>query len=156
VAGAWHLPADGAWRIPLISAQRQTVLHQREWVMSLALAGLTFAIGMALRHLRVPPILAWLGLVSYSLYLLHPLLLDVYDAIPLTHGHRPVGLQLALASGFLVALLACCAVTYYLVEAPMQRLGRRVAARLDARFGPDRADARLQSGRMEAAGVPAS
>jgi hypothetical protein len=27
--------------------------------------------------------------------------------------------------------------TYYLVEAPMQRIGRRVAARLDARFGSD-------------------
>ena len=156
VAGAWHLPADGAWRIPLISAQRQTVLHQREWVMSVALAGLTFAIGMALRHRPVPAVLAWLGLVSYSLYLLHPLLLDVYDAIPLTHGHRPVGLQLALASGFLVALLACCAVTYYLVEAPMQRLGRRVTARLDARFGPDRLDARFRPGRLVAAGAPAS
>jgi peptidoglycan/LPS O-acetylase OafA/YrhL len=96
VAGAWHLPADGAW------------------------------------------------------------LLDVYDAIPLMHGHRPVGLQLALASGFLVALLACCAVTYYLVEAPMQRLGRRVTARLDARFGPDRLDARFRPGRLVAAGAPAS
>ena len=156
VAGAWHIPADGAWHIPLVSAQRQTMLHQREWVMSVALAGLTFAIGMALRHRRVPPILAWLGLVSYSLYLLHPLLIDVYDAMPLTHGHRPAGLQAALAIGFLVVLLACCALTYYLVEAPMQRLGRRVTARLDARFGPDRADARLQPGRLEAAGVPAS
>jgi peptidoglycan/LPS O-acetylase OafA/YrhL len=156
VAGAWHIPADGAWRIPLVSAQRQTMLHQREWVMSVALAGLTFAIGMALRHRPVPSALAWLGLVSYSLYLLHPLLIDVYDAIPLTHGHRPVVLQLALASGFIVALLACCAVTYYLVEAPMQRLGRRVTARLDARFGPDRLDARLRPGRLVAAGAPAS
>jgi peptidoglycan/LPS O-acetylase OafA/YrhL len=156
VAGAWHIPADGAWHIPLVSAQRQTMLHQREWVMSVALAGLTFAIGMALRHLRVPPILAWLGLVSYSLYLLHPLVIDVYDAMPLTHGHRSAGLQAALAIGFLVVLLTCCALTYHLVEAPMQRLGRRVAARLDARFGPDRADPRLQPGRLEAAGMPAS
>jgi hypothetical protein len=37
------------------------MLHQREWVMSLALAGMTFAIGTALRHRRVPSILAWLG-----------------------------------------------------------------------------------------------
>ena len=148
VAGAWHVPAA--------NPPSQAALLQREWVMSVALAGLTFAIGMALRHRRVPSILAWLGLVSYSLYLLHPLLIDVYDAMPLTHGHRPAGLQAALAIGFLVTLLACCALTYYLVEAPMQRLGRRVTARLDARFGPDRADARLQPGRQEAAGVPAS
>jgi len=90
----------------------------------------------------VPSVLAWLGLVSYSLYLLHPLLIDVYDAMPLAHGHRPAGLQVALGIGFLVVLLACCALTYYLVEAPMQRLGRRVAAQLDARFGPDRLHAR--------------
>jgi len=42
---------------------------------------------------------------------------------------------------FLAVLLACCAGTYYLVEAPMQRLGRRVAAKLDARFRPDSAEA---------------
>jgi peptidoglycan/LPS O-acetylase OafA/YrhL len=50
-------------------------------------------------------------------------------------------LQVGAAAVFLAALLACCAATYYLVEAPMQRLGRRVAARLDARFGPDRLEA---------------
>jgi peptidoglycan/LPS O-acetylase OafA/YrhL len=103
-----------------------------------ALAGLTFAVGMALRNLRVPPILAWLGLVSYSVYLLHPLLLDFYDSLPLTSIRHSVGEQVAATGVFLAALLACCALTYYLVEAPMQRLGRRVAARLDARLGPDR------------------
>ena len=132
VAGAWHIP--GA------SPQSQAALLQREWVMSVALAGLTFAAGLALRNLPVPSALAWLGLVSYSVYLLHPLLLDVYDAIPFVHGHHPVGFQLAVTAGFVAVLLACCAMTYYLVEAPMQRLGRRVAARLDARMGPDRPD----------------
>jgi peptidoglycan/LPS O-acetylase OafA/YrhL len=57
---------------------------------------------------------------------------------------------------FLAMLLACCAGTYYLLEAPMQRLGRRVAARLDARFGPDR-HARLGPDRQKTprASVPA-
>jgi peptidoglycan/LPS O-acetylase OafA/YrhL len=130
VAGAWHIP--GA------SPQSQAALLQREWVMSVALAGLTFAAGLALRNLSIPSVLAWLGLVSYSVYLLHPLLLDAYDSIPFTHSRHPVGVQVALTGVFLAALLACCALTYHLVEAPMQRLGRRVAARLDARFGPDR------------------
>jgi hypothetical protein len=56
---------------------------------------------------------------------------------------------------FFAVLLAGCAGTYYLLEAPMQRIGRRVAARLDARFGPDRqrtsrppASAQQQPGRQ--------
>ena len=134
--------AAGAWHIPAANPASQAALLQREWVMSVALAGLTFAAGLALQNLQVPPILAWLGLVSYSVYLLHPLLLDAYDSIPFAPGNRqPVWLQVGATAAFLAALLACCAATYYLVEAPMQRLGRRVAARLDARFGPDRLEA---------------
>jgi peptidoglycan/LPS O-acetylase OafA/YrhL len=149
IAGAWHIPGT----VP----QDQTALVQREWVMSVALAGLTFAIGMALRNLRVPAVLAWLGVVSYSVYLLHPLFLDAYDNLPFAPGdHQPIWLQLGAAAVFLAVLLACCAGTYYLLEAPMQRLGRRVAARLDARFGPDR-HARLGPDRQKTlrASVPA-
>jgi peptidoglycan/LPS O-acetylase OafA/YrhL len=107
-------------------------------VVSVALAGLTFAIGLGLRNLRVPSVLAWLGLVSYSVYLVHPLLLDVYDSIPFPPSyHHLAWLQVGVSVLFVAVLLGCCAMTYYLVEAPMQRLGRRVAAKLDARFGPD-------------------
>ena len=35
-------------------------------------------------------------------------------------------------------LLVLSPVTYYLVEARMQRVGRGLARRLDTRFGPDR------------------
>ncbi len=128
VAGAWHI----------LHFPGETPLQQREWVVTVALAGLTFAVGMKLRNLPVPSALAWLGLVSYSVYLLHPLLIDVYNSVPFTGGHHSSGLLVALTAGFLAVLLACCAVSYYLVEAPMQRLGRRLAASLDARFGPDR------------------
>jgi peptidoglycan/LPS O-acetylase OafA/YrhL len=136
-AGAWHIPAD--------SPPGQAALLQREWVMSVALAGLTFAAGLALQNLNVPPILAWLGLVSYSVYLLHPLLLDVYDSIPFARVSHPAALQLAMTAAFLAVLLGCCTLTYYLVEAPMQRFGRRVAAGLDARWGPDHANRREPS-----------
>jgi peptidoglycan/LPS O-acetylase OafA/YrhL len=132
--------AAGAWHIPSVAGD--TPLQQREWVVSVALAGLTFAVGLRLRHLPVPSALAWLGLVSYSVYLLHPLLIDVYGSIPFAAEPHPAGLQVALTAAFLAALLACCALTYYLVEKPMQRLGRGLAARLDARLGPDRGEAR--------------
>ncbi|MGH3156223.1 MAG: acyltransferase family protein, partial [Streptosporangiaceae bacterium] len=130
--------AAGAWHIPPVATQPDPAVQQRQWVISVALAGLTFAIGFALRKVRIPAPLAWLGLVSYSVYLLHPLLIDCYIAIPFTRGHHPLWLQALMMTGYLVVLLACCTVTYYLVEAPMQRLGRRIATRLDARLGPDR------------------
>jgi len=132
----------GAWHIPSLFAPDQAVLVQREWVMSVALAGLTFAVGLALRDRRVPSVLAWLGLVSYSVYLVHPLLLDAYDAIAFPRAyHHQVWLQVAVTAGFVAVLLACCALTYYFVEAPMQRLGRRIATRLAARERPEREQA---------------
>jgi len=80
--------------------------------------------------------------VSYSVYLVHPLLLDAYDAIPFPRAyHHQVWPQVAVTAGFVAVLLACCALTHYLVEAPMQRLGRRIAARLAARERPERGPA---------------
>jgi len=128
----------GAWHIPSVAPASQAALLQREWVVTVVLAALTFAAGLALRHQSVPSVLTWLGLVSYSLYLLHPLLLDGYDRIRFAPSQIPAGVQVAMTAAFLAVLLACCTTTYLLVEAPMQRLGRRVAVRLDARFGPDR------------------
>ena len=123
--------AAGAWHIPAFSTASQPGLQQRQWVMSVALAGLTFAVGLALQEHRVPRPLAWLGLVSYSVYLVFPLLVDIYDDIPFPAGYQQLPWLQAVASAvFLLALVACAAMTYYLVEAPMQRLGRRVIARL--------------------------
>jgi peptidoglycan/LPS O-acetylase OafA/YrhL len=134
VAGAWHLEQS--------SPGRDMLPEQRQWIFSLLFAALTFGVGLAVRNRRVPSVLAWLGLVSYSVYLLHPVLLSVYIHTPWTSASHPMGIQILLALAFLAALLVCCALTYYLVEAPMQRLGRHVAQRMDARFGPDRLTAR--------------
>ena len=131
--------AAGAWHIPALTTSTQPALQQREWIMSVVLAGLTFAAGLALQNRRVPAALAWLGLVSYSVYLVFPLLLDVYDSIPLPASYQhEAWLQIGASAVFLAALLGCAATTYRLVEAPMQRLGRRAAARLDRHFGADR------------------
>src|SRR5579875_3460728 len=117
--------------------------------LTLALAGATFAAGMACRNRRVPGILAWLGLVSYSVYLLHPLLIEVYQKIPgLTQPH-PFPVQVALAAGFLAVLLGCCALTYRFVEAPMQRAGRALVKRY-AWFGADAVPVPAAAGTAEA------
>ena len=111
------------------------VAIRREFI-TLALAGATFAVGMACRHRKVPGILAWLGLVSYSVYLLHPLLIEFYARMSGTMRPHPFPVQVALAAGFVLVLLGCCALTYRFIEAPMQQYGRRLARR-HAWFGAD-------------------
>jgi peptidoglycan/LPS O-acetylase OafA/YrhL len=131
-AGLWHIQAWG------LSAHAELV-WQRRWVTSLLLAGLTFGAGLALRRIRWPAALTWLGLISYSVYLLHPLLVEVYDHLPWVPDYHPFWLQILLAAAFGVVLIAVSSVTYLAVERPMQNAGRRVARWLDRRFGPDRA-----------------
>jgi peptidoglycan/LPS O-acetylase OafA/YrhL len=135
VAGIWHSHAWG------MSAGAEGT-WERTWFLSLLLAGATFAVGMTFRHVRWPRMLTWLGLISYSVYLLHPLLVEVYYHVPWLQAHHPFWLQLLLVAGFLAVLIGICSATYLLVERPMQDLGRRVAKWADARFGPDRAPVR--------------
>ena len=107
------------------------------------LAGLTFGVGLAFRHVRWPRALTWLGLISYSLYLLHPLVIEVYHHFRWTRLHHPFPLQVLLAAGVLAIMIAVSSLTYLFVERPMQNVGRRVGRWLDAKFGPDRVPASL-------------
>jgi peptidoglycan/LPS O-acetylase OafA/YrhL len=134
-AGLWH--HVGGYGKP-------SSTWEREYFMSLFLAGLTFAIGLALRHVRWPRVLTWLGLISYSVYLLHPLLIEVYRHFSWT-AHHSFWVQVLIDALFLAILLAVCSATYLLVERPMQGVGRRLARRLDARFGPDRYPVRARA-----------
>jgi peptidoglycan/LPS O-acetylase OafA/YrhL len=81
------------------------------WAPALLLAAGFFAAGFALRRRSFPRWLAHLGVISFSLYLLHPLLLRVSPNLPL----------------FFLALVPLCYLTHRLIEAPAQRLGRRLA-----------------------------
>jgi peptidoglycan/LPS O-acetylase OafA/YrhL len=130
-AGLWH---SHAWGMDAHSE----LLWERRWFSAFALAGLTFGAGLAFRHVHWPRALTWLGLISYSVYLLHPLLIESYHHFAWTRLHHPFWLQVLLAAAFLTVLIAVSSLTYLFVERPMQNLGRRVAHRLDARFGPDR------------------
>ena len=130
-AGLWHSRAWG------MSAHAE-LLWSRRWVSAFLLAGLTFAAGLAFRHVRWPRALTWLGLISYSLYLLHPLVIEVYHHYTWTRHPHPFGLQVLLAAGLLAIMIAVSSLTYLSVERPMQNLGRRVGRWLDARCGPDR------------------
>jgi peptidoglycan/LPS O-acetylase OafA/YrhL len=129
-AGLWHHNPGN------MSAHDQFI-WDRTWFMSVFVAGATFAIGLTLRHVTWPRVLTWLGLISYSVYLLHPALIEVYRYLPWT-AHHSFWIQVLVDALFLAILIALCSATYLLVERPMQNVGRRLAKRLDARFGPDR------------------
>jgi peptidoglycan/LPS O-acetylase OafA/YrhL len=88
---------------------------------TLITAYVIFGVAVLLRHHRVPRPLLWLGAISYSLYLVHPL---VYGSVPAVR-HRPV---LTLAR-WLIATIAISALTYRFVERPFHDVGRRLGRR---------------------------
>jgi peptidoglycan/LPS O-acetylase OafA/YrhL len=128
-----ELDEGGAW----LTQFRPRVL------ITLGAVAALFAAGIALRHRRVPRAMVWLGLVSYSVYLVHQ---AVFETVaPHLGGRRgaPSTASLTVQAVVLVALvalvLAFSALTYRFVEDPAQRLGRRLGTWIDARYGDDRA-----------------
>ncbi|MEV4836008.1 acyltransferase [Nonomuraea sp. NPDC049486] len=99
------------------------------WVSAVPAAWATFAAGMLLARRRVPAWWAWLGMVSYSVYLLHPILLEIVDGLLADPAAVAWPYRAGLGVVVLGALLGCAALTYRLVEAPAQRAGKRIAAR---------------------------
>jgi peptidoglycan/LPS O-acetylase OafA/YrhL len=136
-AGLWHSHAWG------MSAHAEFI-WERCYFISLFLAGLTFGTGLDLRRVAWPRFLTWLGLISYSVYLLHPALIQIYRHLRWT-AHHSFWVQVAIDALFVAILLAVCSLTYLFVERPMQDVGRRLARRLDARFGPDRSPIRMRA-----------
>ncbi|WP_229076443.1 acyltransferase [Actinoplanes sp. DH11] len=80
----------------------------------------TFGVAFALRHRAVPGVLTWLGTVSYSLYLLHLLVLGVLARLV----ENRLLVLLGFVAGTMVAAWAC----HRWVEQPGQRLARSLVA----------------------------
>jgi peptidoglycan/LPS O-acetylase OafA/YrhL len=118
VAGLWHGAHYGhQWEI--------------QWTTSVLLAAATFGAGMAARNRKIPRVAAWLGVISYSVYLLHPLIFDAYRSIPALHrlDQATMPVQVGVFAALTAVIIGVSALTYYLIEKPMQRLGRRFAGR---------------------------
>ncbi|MBC6457860.1 acyltransferase family protein [Actinomadura sp. HBU206391] len=118
--------AAGVWSAARTMPRPDAHVFQVYWTGSVLLAAFTFAGVMALRHRRMPRSLVGLGVISYSVYLLHPVLLIISDQLGGTPERDDV-LRLAV---FVCVLVMVSWTTHRCVEAPMQRLGRRVARRL--------------------------
>ena len=95
------------------------------WITTIVLAGVTFAGGMALRGRRVPRVLTWLGLISYSLYLVHHPLLKFFVEVSGDLRRSPLSLQVGMAVLAMTLVLLASALAYRFIEKPMQAFGRR-------------------------------
>jgi peptidoglycan/LPS O-acetylase OafA/YrhL len=114
------------WFTPLLEALRVTLWQNLAiytlWVAAIAVLVILPAVNVPLRE-RLPQrvlrirVLAWLGVVSYGLYLYHaPVLVWVES-----HGLRTLIPGQRVLSYVVVALpatVACAAVSYYLIEKP--------------------------------------
>ncbi|MEV7887060.1 acyltransferase family protein [Streptomyces sp. NPDC002817] len=94
---------------------------RRGWIVAFLMAVLTFGAGLLSRRRRIPRLLTGLGTISYSVYLVHPVLLAVIDG---TVGRRRQD-SLLLEVAFFAVLLPLCLLTYRCIEAPSQRWGRK-------------------------------
>jgi peptidoglycan/LPS O-acetylase OafA/YrhL len=126
--------AAGSWNARLAMTAADARSFQLYWTGSVVLAGVSFGGAMALRRRRMPRWPAGLGVISYSLYLLHPVLLMVSDQLFGTSGRDEVHKLVV----FMLALVAVSWTTHRLVEVPMQRLGRRLTGRPAPRVPVDR------------------
>ncbi|WP_442819056.1 acyltransferase family protein [Streptomyces sp. NBC_01235] len=99
---------------------------RRGWILAFLLAALTFGAALSCHHRRIPRRLIGLGTISYSVYLVHPVLLAVTDGtIGRWRQDSPV-----LEVAFVAVLLALCVLTHRYIELPGQAWGRRLAHRL--------------------------
>ncbi|MFC4507446.1 MULTISPECIES: acyltransferase family protein [Streptomyces] len=116
VGSAYHY-GDGAY------------FTRRGWITAFLLAVLTFGAGLAVRRRRIPRPLSGLGTISYSVYLLHPVLLAVVaGTIGRVRRDSPL-----LEAAFFAVLLPLCVLTYRYVETPGQAWGRRPTRRSPTR-----------------------
>lgn len=84
-----------------------------------AAAYLVFGGALLLRRRRWPRLLTYLGTISYSVYLVHTLVLIVFPPVP--------GGPWVAFGAMLGTTLVASVVTYHLVEKPAIDLGRRIA-----------------------------
>ncbi|MBW6435295.1 acyltransferase [Actinoplanes hulinensis] len=108
------------WLGELAALHALTPRYVTRSVLTLLTFAGAFAAGMLLRHRRTPQWLARIGVLSYSVYLVHFVLLDL--AGPILRSRVPDPL---LAASYLATVLGISWLTHRYIEVPGQRLGPR-------------------------------
>jgi peptidoglycan/LPS O-acetylase OafA/YrhL len=110
------------------------------WAAGVSAVAGTFAAAYRCRHRPIPRILRVLGRISYSLYLLHVIvLLLLLRLVPGLAG-RPAEVRIGVGGAFLALALGVAWTSYTLIEVPAQRLGRRLAGTQRAVPGTSRGE----------------
>jgi peptidoglycan/LPS O-acetylase OafA/YrhL len=126
------------WCAELASLNALTPRYVTRAVVTLVVFGGAFALFRLARHRRTPRLLAWLGLVSYSVYLVHYVLLELLRPLLTGLGNRlPAPAEVPVAAAYLGLVAGVSWLTYRFVEVPGQRFGRRAARWMTARWGSD-------------------
>jgi peptidoglycan/LPS O-acetylase OafA/YrhL len=99
------------------------------WPAAVAAAWATFLIGLALHRRRFPRSLRRLGMISYSVYLLHVPVVQIIWRVTGEPGTMPWPVRLLWAFVLVAAVLVIAALAHRHIELPMQRAGRRLIRR---------------------------
>jgi peptidoglycan/LPS O-acetylase OafA/YrhL len=101
----------------------------RVWPANVAAVIITFLIAYAVKNRPIPAPLTWLGQISYSLYLLHAVVLFLIPrVIPDLASHSPL-IRLVVGAAYLAVVITLAWLSYRFVEMPGQALGRRLTTR---------------------------
>ena len=126
------------WCAQLASLNALTPRYVTRSVVTLVVFAGAFALFRLARRWPTPRLLAWTGLVSYSVYLVHYVLLELLRPVLTGLGERlPAAAEVPVAAAYLGLVAGVSWLTYRFVEVPGQRFGRRVARWATARWGSD-------------------
>ncbi|GAB1695029.1 hypothetical protein KRM28CT15_68320 [Krasilnikovia sp. M28-CT-15] len=127
VAGVVAAALLSNWIAELQSLGALTLRYQVRSVVTLLTFSGLFAIGRLTSGRRAPRPLVMLGMISYSIYLVHYVLIKALDPILANLADRlsPIA-QIPVLVLFLGVLIGISWVTYRIVEIPGQKLGRRI------------------------------
>ncbi|BFU45479.1 acyltransferase family protein [Krasilnikovia sp. MM14-A1004] len=129
VGGVVAVALVANWFAELESLGAPTPQYKARSVLTLVVFAGAFAVGMVTRRWRTPRPLARLGVLSYSVYLNHFVLIQLLQPVLADLGERlPAPAQFAAVAAYLAVLAGVSTLTYRWVELPWQRLGRRWAA----------------------------